>query len=71
MEQHSDGAVAILDDGTKVEGDLLIDAEGMRSVVRRALFPEVQPRYAGYLAWRGMLEERHASRNSSNAASRR
>ena len=60
VEQHSDGAVAILDDGTKVEGDLLIDAEGMRSVVRRALFPEVQPRYAGYLAWRGMLEERHA-----------
>jgi 2-polyprenyl-6-methoxyphenol hydroxylase-like FAD-dependent oxidoreductase len=61
IEQHSDGAVAILDDGTKVEGDLLIDAEGMRSVVRRALFPEVQPRYAGYLAWRGMLEERHAT----------
>ena len=33
----------------------------MRSTVRRALFPNVQPRYAGYLAWRGMLEERHAA----------
>ena len=57
----SDGAAAILDDGTRFEGDLLIGADGMRSVVRRALFPMVEPRYVGYLAWRGMLEERQAS----------
>jgi 2-polyprenyl-6-methoxyphenol hydroxylase-like FAD-dependent oxidoreductase len=59
--QDSDGATAILDDGTKFEGDLLIGADGMRSVVRHALFPEVQPQYVGYLAWRGMLEESHAA----------
>jgi len=59
--QDSDSATAILDDGTKFEGDLLIGADGMRSVVRRALFPDVEPRYVGYLAWRGMLEERHAA----------
>jgi 2-polyprenyl-6-methoxyphenol hydroxylase-like FAD-dependent oxidoreductase len=59
--QDSDSATAILEDGTKFEGDLLIGADGMRSVVRGALFPGVQPQYVGYLAWRGMLEERHAT----------
>jgi 2-polyprenyl-6-methoxyphenol hydroxylase-like FAD-dependent oxidoreductase len=61
IAQSNDSAVAVLDDGRKFEGDLLIGADGMRSTVRQALFPEVQPRYAGYLAWRGMLEERHAT----------
>ena len=32
---------------------------------------EVQPQYVGYLAWRGMLEERYATPSSSKAASPR
>jgi 2-polyprenyl-6-methoxyphenol hydroxylase-like FAD-dependent oxidoreductase len=61
LMQDGERAVAILDDGRRFEGDLLIGADGMRSMVRRAIFPEAQPRYVGYLAWRGMLDERHAS----------
>ena len=61
VAQESDRAIAVTDDGTKFEGDLLIGADGMRSVIRAALFPDVQPQYVGYLAWRGMLEERHAT----------
>jgi 2-polyprenyl-6-methoxyphenol hydroxylase-like FAD-dependent oxidoreductase len=56
-----DNATAITDDGTRFEGDLVIGADGMRSTIRRILFPKIEPQYAGYLAWRGMLEERHAS----------
>lgn len=59
--EQRDGAVAILEDGRRFEGDVLIGADGMRSVVRQTLFPNVQPRYVGYLAWRGMLDERDAS----------
>jgi 2-polyprenyl-6-methoxyphenol hydroxylase-like FAD-dependent oxidoreductase len=54
-------ATAITDDGRRFEGDMVIGADGMRSTVRRILFPEIEPQYAGYLAWRGMLEEHHAN----------
>ncbi|MDI2129009.1 FAD-dependent monooxygenase [Yinghuangia seranimata] len=33
--------------------DLVIGADGYRSAVRAAAFPDVRPAYAGYLAWRG------------------
>jgi 2-polyprenyl-6-methoxyphenol hydroxylase-like FAD-dependent oxidoreductase len=59
--QDSHSAGVILDDGTRFEADLVIGADGMRSTVRGILFPDVQPQYVGYLAWRGMLEERHAT----------
>lgn len=35
--------------------DLIIGADGYRSVVREAAFPGVRPGYAGYLAWRGAV----------------
>ncbi|WP_181690266.1 FAD-dependent monooxygenase [Streptomyces sp. NBRC 110611] len=35
--------------------DLVIGADGYRSVVREAAFPAIRPRYAGYLAWRGAV----------------
>ncbi len=44
--------------GETAEGDLLIAADGNLSTVRRQLMPEVAPRYAGYVAWRGIMEER-------------
>lgn len=34
------------------EGDLIVGADGLRSVVRRAVAGDVTPRYRGYTAWR-------------------
>lgn len=40
-------------DGDRERFDFVVGADGYRSVVRTAAHPEVRPRYAGYLAWRG------------------
>ncbi|ATL31611.1 Salicylate hydroxylase [Streptomyces formicae] len=37
--------------------DLVIGADGYRSVARAAAFGDVRPAYAGYLAWRGAFPE--------------
>jgi 2-polyprenyl-6-methoxyphenol hydroxylase-like FAD-dependent oxidoreductase len=42
-------------------GDVLIGADGLRSVVRAGLFGEQPPRYSGYIAWRGIVDYDTAS----------
>lgn len=46
-------------DGSERIAAAVIGADGYRSVVRRAIAPEDPfARYAGYLVWRGLIEER-------------
>ncbi|GHO59957.1 FAD-dependent monooxygenase [Ktedonobacter robiniae] len=54
LEQDTTGVTACFARGERVRGSLVIGADGIRSQVRRLLFPQSQPRYAGYTAWRGI-----------------
>ena len=61
LELRADGAAAAFADGSRAEGDLALGCDGVRSTTRAQLAPETRPRYAGYVAWRGMVAESRAS----------
>ena len=43
--------------GKETAANLLVAADGFRSSIRSLLLPEIQPEYAGYVAWRGVAPE--------------
>jgi 2-polyprenyl-6-methoxyphenol hydroxylase-like FAD-dependent oxidoreductase len=57
VSETADGVTARFADGSEVVSDLLVAADGIRSTVRALLLPEARPVYAGYVAWRGMVDE--------------
>ncbi|MCW2238805.1 FAD binding domain-containing protein [Azospirillum canadense] len=63
VEIHQDGAstTAVFRDGREARGDILVGADGIRSSVRQMVLPEVRPVYAGYVAWRGLVDEARLS----------
>lgn len=44
----------------RIDAGLLVCADGAQSETRRRFLPEVQPHYAGYIAWRGTVAEASA-----------
>lgn len=57
FEDTGDSVTAVMDDGRRVEADVLIGADGFRSAVRGQMLPEVRPAYAGYVVWRTVADE--------------
>lgn len=62
FDQEPDGGPVTvrLGDGRNAEADLLVCADGWRSAARERLLPGAAPHYAGYIAWRGTLDESDA-----------
>jgi 2-polyprenyl-6-methoxyphenol hydroxylase-like FAD-dependent oxidoreductase len=60
VEGDGAGVAAVLDSGIRIAGDLLVGADGLRSVVRRQLAGG-EPRYSGALAWRAVARGRFGS----------
>ena len=61
IRQDAERAYAGFEDGSEFACDLLVCADGANSSARRLLLPEVAARYAGYVAWRGMVPEREVA----------
>ncbi|MEZ5263627.1 MAG: NAD(P)-binding protein [Acidimicrobiales bacterium] len=52
---------AVLADGSRVDADLVVCADGVGSTARATFDPDAEPAYAGYVAWRGVVPEHHLS----------
>ncbi len=56
IAQDALGVEATFADASRARAALLLGADGLRSRVRSCLFGKAAPRYAGYTAWRGVVE---------------
>ncbi|MDF5706584.1 MAG: FAD binding domain-containing protein [Nostoc sp. S4] len=57
FQQEGEQVVAIFADGTREISDLLIGADGANSTMRQLLLPTYSPLYAGYVGYRGLVNE--------------
>ena len=55
----ADGVTIGFRGGGRERFDVVVGADGYRSIVRSAVHPGLQPVYAGYVLWRGGFDEAH------------
>jgi 2-polyprenyl-6-methoxyphenol hydroxylase-like FAD-dependent oxidoreductase len=66
MREEADDVVLATSEGD-LRCALLVGADGIRSALRAQLWPDAQPEYAGYVAWRGVCDEAVLSRGARDA----
>jgi 2,6-dihydroxypyridine 3-monooxygenase len=66
IESRSDRVSVRLTNGHAMTADLVVCADGIGSTGRRILVPEAEPRYAGYVAWRGTIGHDQLSRAATD-----
>ena len=64
IEQNEDKAIAFFENGKKKETDLIIIANGIKSELRSYVDNKAYPQYAGYVGWRGVVNEEEISKKS-------
>ena len=64
IEQNEDKAIAFFENGKKKETDLIIVANGIKSELRTYVDNKANPQYAGYVGWRGVVNEEEISKKS-------
>lgn len=62
-DQSAEQVVAKLNGGGEVRGDILIGADGIRSVVRDQMLGPERPRFTGNVAWRAVVPVERLGRN--------
>jgi salicylate hydroxylase len=55
IEERHDRVVLAFANGSQAEADMAIGADGVRSVIRRALYGDDNPTYTGQMVWRALL----------------
>jgi salicylate hydroxylase len=55
IEPGDASAVAHFADGSTIEADIVVGADGIRSLVRASLFGADSPRFTGCMCWRGLV----------------
>ena len=55
MADNNDSAEASFENGARITADIVVGADGVHSAVRSVLFGEEAPRFAGCVAYRGLV----------------
>ncbi|HHP7246160.1 MAG TPA: FAD-dependent urate hydroxylase HpxO [Elainellaceae cyanobacterium] len=56
VKEDEKGVTAFFDNGHQAQGDLVVAADGIRSILRTyVLGREIEPKYGGYINWNGLV----------------